>query len=244
MTIIVGRGRSKATQRIDIDDPTVSREHCWLTDNGDGTYTLQNKSQQGTFVDGRQIIKTQVTPETFIKLSDTTIVKVADLLPLKQAVAPPVTGVKQVATPPIQPKQPEVPEYSIKHLRIVWNEYHDKQLEIKNNQRTINLLRSASPMFTLGSGAIATLAKTMGWGDAIFGLTIVMTIIGLGLMVYSFIKGFNDKSIEEQDKATEEFQHKYVCPNPKCNHFMGNQSYHLVRQNKTCPWCKCKYNEQ
>jgi len=228
MTIIVGRGRSKATQRIEIEDPTVSREHCWLTDNGDGTYTLQNKSPQGTFVDGRQVLKTRVTPETLVKLSNTTTVKVADLLPLKQ--------------PPIQP-QPAIPEYSIKHLKTVWDNYHNKQLEIKNNQRTIGLLRSASPMFTLGSGAIATLAKTMGWADAIFGLTIVMTIIGILLMVYSFIKGLNDNSIEETEKATEDFQRKYVCPNPKCNHFMGNQSYHLLRQSKNCPWCKCKFKE-
>ena len=63
MTIIVGRGRSKATQRIEITDPTVSREHCWLTDNGDGTWTLQNKSAQGTFVDGKQVLKTKVTKD-------------------------------------------------------------------------------------------------------------------------------------------------------------------------------------
>lgn len=233
MTIIVGRGRSKATQRIEITDPSVSREHCWLTDNGDGTYTLQNKSPQGTFVDGRQVLKTQVTPDTVIKLSETTSVKVADLLPLKQI----------IPSGPSAPQQPSVPEYSLLPLKTVWDEYHNKQLEIKNNQRTIGLLRSASPMFTFGSGAIATLAKTMGWGDAIFGLTIVMTIIGLLLMVYCFIKGYNDKSIEETEKATEDFQRRYVCPNPKCHHFMGSQPYNLVRQNKSCPWCKCKFTE-
>ena len=237
MTIIVGRGRSKATQRIDINDPAVSREHCWLTDNGDGTYTLQNKCQQGTMVDGHKVIKTIVTAETYIKLSDTTTVKVADLLPLSQVASQPLQSVVQ-PTPP-----PQIPEYSIKHLKSVWEEYHDKQLEIQRNQRSINLLRSASPMFTLGSGAIATLAKTMGWGDAIFGVTIVMTVVGLGLMIYSFVKGVNDKSIEEREEATEAFTRRYICPNPKCGHFMGNQSYHLVRQNKNCPWCKCKYNE-
>lgn len=239
MTIIVGRGRSKATQRIEITDPTVSREHCWLTDNGDGTWTLQNKSQQGTFVDGKQILKTKVTADTLIKLSDTTTVKVADLLPIQQ----------KIVTPPPPPvpsagnKPKEAPTYSIRHLEKVWNDYHDKQLEIKNRQRSIGLLRSASPMFTIGSGAIATMAKTMGWGDGIFGVTIVLTIFGLVLMVYSFIKGVKDKSIEEQEKATEDFQHHYVCPNPECRHFMGNQAYSIIRQNKTCIYCKCKFTE-
>ena len=238
MTIIVGRGRSKATQRIEITDPTVSREHCWLTDNGDGTWTLQNKSAQGTFVDGKQVLKTKVTPDTYIKLSDTTTVKVADLLPVQQ---------KAVPTPKPAPstnnKPQEMPTYSIKHLKYVWEEYHNRQMEIKNRQRSINLLRSASPMFTIGSGAIATMAKTMGWGEGIFTITIMMTIVGLVLMVYSFVKGYNDKSIEEQEKATEDFQNKYVCPNPECRHFMGNQAYRIIRQNKTCAYCKCKYVE-
>ena len=180
MTIIVGRGRSKATQRIEITDPTVSREHCWLTDNGDGTWTLQNKSAQGTFVDGKQVLKTKVTPDTYIKLSETTTVKVADLLPIQQKVVP---------TPkPAQPQEKkEVPTYSIKPLKYVWEEYHNRQLEIKNRQRSINQLRSASPIFTLGSGAIATMAKTMGWGEGIFTFTIMLTIVGLVLMVYSFL---------------------------------------------------------
>ena len=236
MTIIVGRGRSKATQRINITDPTVSREHCWLTDNGDGTYTLQNKSPQGTYVDGRKIVKTRVTSDSYIKLSETTTVKVADLLPLNQKSVQPALQQRSVAP------MPSVPVYSIKHLQIVWDNYHDKLLEIQKEQRSITLLRSASPMFTIGSGAIATLAKTMGWGDAIFGLTIMLTIIGLVLMLYSFIKGFKDKSIEEREQATDMFTRNYICPNPKCNHFMGNQSFSIISQNKNCPWCKCKFS--
>lgn len=242
MTIIVGRGRSKATQRIEITDPTVSREHCWLTDNGDGTFTLQNKSPQGTFVDGRQVVKTRVTPNTYVQLSQSTIVKVADLLPQKP-------GPKPQSQPQSQParggsgQQPPAPapEFSIKHLRGVWDEYHNTQLEIQKQQRSNNLMRSASPMFTLGSGAIATIAKTLGWGDAIFGITVVLTVIGLVLMIFSFYKGVKDDSIEAKERATEDFQFKYICPNPKCHHFMGNQSYHILRQNKNCPWCKCKF---
>lgn len=223
MTIIVGRGRSKATQRIEITDPTVSREHCRLTDNGDGTYMLENVSQQGTFVDGKEVIRTSVTPETKIKMGNLTV-KVADLLPL----------------------QPEAPkEYSLQPLKAVWDTYHNTLLDIQKRQRTINQLRSASPMFTLGSGAIASLAKALDWSEVIFFVTILLTIVGLGLMAYCFVKGLKDKSIEEREEATERFTRDYVCPNPDCRHFMGNQSYDLlVRQNKSCPYCKCKFTEK
>ena len=143
---------------------------------------------------------------------------------------------------PLQP--PPAKEYSLLPLKTVWDTYHDTLIDIQKRLRFINQLRSASPMFTLGSGAIASLAKALDWSDAIFVVTILMTIVGLGLMAYCFVKGLKDKSIEEREEATERFNRDYVCPNPDCHHFMGNQPYDLVRQNKSCPYCKCKYTEQ
>lgn len=235
-TIIVGRGRSKATQRMDINDPTVSREHCWLTDNGDGTYTLENKSPQGTFVNGRKIVRTRVTPDTCVTLGESTTVRVADLLPLPRMATSPGQSASAA--------RPPVPEYSIRHLRDVWEEYHDRMLDIPKRQRNINLMRSASPVFTMGSGTLATLSKTMEWGNSVFSLTIILTIIGFGLMAYSFVKAFNDHSIEDREEATEAFQKKYVCPNPKCHCFMGNKPYSQLRQLSCCPSCKCKFTDR
>lgn len=124
---------------------------------------------------------------------------------------------------------------------MVWDTYHNTLLDIQIRQRNINLLRSASPMFTIGSGAIAGLAKSMEWGDAIFEVTIVLTIVGLGLMAYSFLKGLNDNSIQEKEEANDRFMRHYVCPNPECRHFLGNQPYKLILQHKKCPWCKSKF---
>lgn len=245
MTIIVGRGRSKATQRIEITDPTVSREHCWLTDNGDGTYTLLNKSQQGTVVNGNRVMKTIVTPNTYITLSGTTTLKVADLLPLEApSPAPrqaPSFAPRQAPSSPQRPVQkPSTPTYSIAHLEAVWDDYHETLLDIQRRQRTTTLLRSASPMFTLGSGALAALANRMKC-DEVFWITAILAGIGIVLMIFSFFKGLIDNSIDEKEEATELFNSYYVCPNPKCHHFMGNQAYQIVSQHKNCPWCKCKF---
>lgn len=245
MTIIVGRGRSKATQRIEITDPTVSREHCWLTDNGDGTYTLLNKSQQGTVVNGNRVMKTIVTPNTYITLSGTTTLKVADLLPLEAPSpaprqAPSFAPRQAPSSPPRPVQKPSTPTYSIAHLEAVWEDYHETLLDIQRRQRTTTLLRSASPMFTVGSGVIAGIANRMGSQDVCV-VTAILAGIGLILMFYSFFKGLSDNSIDEKEEATELFNSYYVCPNPKCHHFMGNQAYQIVSQHKNCPWCKCKF---
>lgn len=79
MEIIVGR---KGTQRALITDITVSREHCKLTSNGDGTYILENISTNGTFVNGTSVIRTVVTPETTLRLGTNFTITVRDLLPL------------------------------------------------------------------------------------------------------------------------------------------------------------------
>lgn len=247
MTIIVGRGRSKATQRIEITDPTVSREHCWLTDNGDGTYTLLNKSQQGTVVNGNRVMKTTVTPNTYITLSGTTTLKVADLLPLEAPSpaprqAPSFAPRQAPSSPPRPVQKPSTPTYSIAHLEAVWEDYHETLLDIQRRQRTTTLLRSASPMFTLGSGALAALAKVIDKdGDIFFYVALALMAIGFILMFFSFFKGLSDNSIDEKEEATELFNSYYVCPNPKCHHFMGNQAYQIVSQHKNCPWCKCKF---
>ena len=65
MEIIIGR---QGTQKTPITDPTVSRKHCKVTDNGDGTYTIENLSPSGTKVDGVDILRTTVKPNSRIQL--------------------------------------------------------------------------------------------------------------------------------------------------------------------------------
>lgn len=227
MEYIIGK---QGNQSIPITDEYVSRKHCKLIPNGDGTYILENLSPNGTFINGRKIVKTKVSDDTIIQLGPNFKAKIADLIRVnKPASTNGATG--------------SVKEYSIRPLKLVWEEYDRKITEIQQSQKSIGLLRSASPMFTMGSGAIAGLAKPMGWGDQIFIITIIMTIIGLILMIYGFWKGFKDNSIDERKEATKYLQEHYLCPNPECHHFVGMKDYTILKQDKFCPYCKCKYNE-
>ena len=75
---------------------------------------------------------------------------------------------------------------------------------------------------------------------------LILTGIALLIMIIGFYKKFTDKSIEEIEEITEEFQKKYICPNKKkpCNHFLGNVPYNILRQNTKCPYCGCGFNEK
>lgn len=242
MEIIVGR---QGNQRLSITDTTVSRKHCKLTPIGDGKYTLENLSQSGTYVDGNSILKTTVTADTIIRLGASFSVKVGELIPQTQPSAPAMKPASPApATNTSGKADTQVPVYSITPLKYVWENYHSTLLQMQKDQRSIGLLRSASPLFTLGSGSISMFSRSLGLGESVMYITMIMTAIGFVLMFYSFYKSYKDDSMSLREKATEDFQNKYVCPNPKCHHFMGNQPYNILRQTKTCPYCKCQFTEK
>lgn len=238
MTIIVGRGRSKATQRIEISDPTVSREHCWLTDNGDGTYTLQNKSPQGTFVDGRQVLKTRVTRDTYIKLSETTTVKVADLLPQQQAASQQPAEGQSSASQQAPNTQKPVPEYSIKGLELVWKDYEEAKRELTHRQHNMGLLVRIPMLFTALTGVLSAVLPV-----EFRTFTLILTVISAFIMIYGFIQQKSFVMADEMDKLNKNMMDKYVCPNPSCRHFVGLQDYRILRQDKKCRYCGCKLTE-
>lgn len=231
MTIIVGRGRSKATQRIEINDPTVSREHCWLTDNGDGTYTLQNKSQQGTFVDGRQVLKTIVRPETVITLGSFKV-KVADLLPSPAQTPTPASN----PVPKPAPK-PEPPTFSLRPMEAVWNSYDRKRLDIQEESaKRANQQRV--------QGIISMLGMALGLLPIPVVFRAICVLASLFLGIYFFMQGQSTTSVQRQlHDLDEEYASKYKCPNPACGRPLGNMAYRNVRYQKQCPACSCKYSD-
>lgn len=222
--VIVGRGRSKATQRIEITDPLVSREHCILTDNGDGTYTLENKSKNGTFVDGRRVIKTVVDRDTVITLSEHTKVRVSDLLP--------------IGSPSPSSSKETVPGFSVRGLESVWRNYHDEKMALQRKQHSIGMLVRIPMICSAVTGVlIGVLPQEFRF------FTILLTLIGICVMVYGFIKQKNFVLAVELDKLDRWLQDNYVCPNPACRCYLGNIPYIVLQQTPNCKYCKCKLHE-
>lgn len=227
MEIIIGR---QGTQKTPINDPSVSRRHCKVTDNGDGTYTVENLSASGTKVDGVEIVRAAAKPDSRIQLGQSYSAVLKDLIagpaPRQQA---------QQKTP--QPQQSQEPKtFKISHLRRVWEDFNQTNLEMADAQRKTNLIRTGLGVFTMCAMPTIFFFGPVGY---------VLTGIGVLGNIYSFAGMRNAETAAQRQQRQDAFDDAWVCPNPECRHSINAKNYKmLVRNYKSCPYCKCKYVEK
>lgn len=214
MEIIIGK---QGNQHVSITEPTVSRKHCKVIVNEDGTFTIENLSTTTyTKVDGIEIIKTKALLESTIELGP--IFKST----LKELIGEQLT----------QPKS-DANTYKINHLQQVWNEFNEKNLAIAEQQRKTNLIRTGLGIFTMCAMPTIFFLGPIGY---------VLTAIGVLGNIYSFVGIKNSESALERQHRQDMFDEAWVCPNPECGRTLPAKNYKLlVRNFKSCPYCKCKY---
>ena len=224
MEIIVGR---KGEQSFPIKDRAVSGKHLKLTTMPDGNVQVEDLgSTNGTFIDGVRIIKKVVSRDTIIQMGSSFTFKISDILPK----TPPKTNVQQSSTP-AQPKQ--VPEYSISHLKMVWEEYDDTLAEIREKTQQLGKKRMVPMMLGSVSGVISAFV-----GQAAF-ITIPIAVTSFVFLFIAYRQ--KDTSHEDTKEAKNRLIKKYVCPNPNCHRTLPLQDYSLLSQSTNCPYCKCKW---
>lgn len=221
--------------------PGEYKAHCKIAIGANGDMVITNmKSQNVTYVNGAEIVSKKLKAGSRIELGkDRYAIDLnAIIMVVRKMVC--VTngngGYSQM--PPRQAQQGQIQEYSIRHLKKVWDEYNDNMKRIKIRQKNIGLLSSIPMGFSMFGGLVAGVAPDVRE------YALVFTGLALLIMLIGFYKKFTDKSIDEQEKLTEEFQNNYVCPNPKCHHFMGKRPYNILKQNKNCQYCKCKLTDK
>jgi len=218
--------------------PGENAAHCKITVDNDGNMVVTNmKSQNVTYVNGTEIVSKKINSNSHIELGkDHYVINLSTVL----RAASKIVGVTATTSRMLHSAVPVTTgqEYSIRHLKRVWEEYNCNMKEIKIRQRNYGLLSSIPMAFSMLGGLIAGIAPD------IRNFALVFTGIALFIMLIGFYKRFTDKSIDEAEELTEDFQRNYVCPNPKCHHFMGNQPYNILRQNKSCPYCKCNLTDE
>lgn len=228
MEIIIGRDKDTQQLRLTIGNQSklvgtpgsvpdyVSRQHVKLTTDERGGFVLTNlKATNVTYVNGLSVDSKHVSEKDKIELGPTRF-------PLDWSF------VDQV-----MPKMVD-----IRPLEEVWNHYHETKMKYQIAERKFNALRSATGIITMA----AMLASLLGGRGPIY---YAMYGLAIGITLAFTIKAYigSSKIPKQNDELDRDFKKRYVCPNPKCNHFLGYSSYDILSQNKNCPYCKAQYRK-
>lgn len=215
--------------------PEKGIAHLEIAINEDGNILAKNlKEQNVTYIQDAEIVSKSINADVEFKLGK-------DKYPIK------LTSILKVAEKIVEASEPaKTPEFDISHLEQVWETYHSHNIELQKRSRRQNMQGRIPMFFTMGAGALSSIAFACGWGESVKILCVILTVIGLIIMAYAFLKTKNDTSIEDRERFTEEFQDKYICPNPKCGKYLGSYSYKLMKRQYSmcCPHCKCKFVEK
>lgn len=208
---VVRNGKATLVGRAGSVPLDVSRQHVQLKQMSDGKWQLRNLNDQNvTFVNGLAVESKVVTEGDKVELGP------GRYLLSWEAI-----------------KGPRAEVIDLKPLRQAWETYIQANIDIRQRQKTTNLLASVPMAFTMLGGLVS------GVVPEVRTVALVFTGIALALMIYGFYRRATDRSIEETEEAKKRFQRDYVCP--KCGRFMGFQDIDILAQQKACPYCKTKF---
>ena len=123
----------------------------------------------------------------------------------------------------------------ISPLKLVWEEFEKQNLQLQIKERKFNALRSATGLITMLAIALSiAYGGRNKWYLVLYGIAIIISVV-------FFVKAYRDSSKlpQKRQELNKNFQRDYVCPH--CGHFMGNQSYDILAQNGSCPFCKKQF---
>ena len=197
-----------------VNDPSVSRHHARLTYEEEGHWILEDLgSTNGTFVNGIQIARKQVTSKDVIKLGESYVLNLAEVLKANNDYSQEFAALKQV-----------------------YDNYIQAKIKIQSsNQFKTRLLQSLP--FAL-PGIIGVLIGFSGKGSpALFAISLFITICAPTVGIYWGAKQ-SAKIPKLLQDLTNQFKIDYVCP--KCGTFLGEIPWESLRNRKHCPVSSCK----
>lgn len=239
LVAIQGNGKSVAIGSPGSVPACVSRckpaegiAHAKITVDQVGNMILTNmKSQNVTFVNGSEIASKHVSVANTVELGkDRFGINLPTIIETAKKIASTTVVPSGSGTQPFK-------KFNISHLERVWNELQEKRKELQAKQKKINLVRSGCGLFTLCAMPCIFMFGPVGY---------VLTGIGIVGNLYSFVGLKNDNTTDIMEQMNEEFQDRYVCPNPDCNKFLGNISYKFLKKQYSmhCPYCKSEFVEK
>lgn len=226
MEIIIGRDQNTRQLNINKDGQTklygqpgsvpmdVSRNHASLQPMGAGRWHIKNLNDRNvTFVNGIAVESKTISESDRIELGNSHYLFHWDAL-----------------------QEPKVETIDISQLKRVWDNYQQKNISIREQQKSMGLLASIPLGLSLLGGIIA------GVAPEIRGIALVFTGVAFLIFLYGWYRRSQDNSTIELTKNQDEFELKWVCP--KCKHPLTcYRSYIILSQSDECPYCKTKYKK-
>lgn len=211
MQKVIEVGRGKVYGQVKITAPDVSKKHCIITDNGNGTYTVEDTgSTNGTYVDGLKIYKKVVSADTVLQLGATFKVKVSDLIS-----GDPWIGGGEGAK-------------SISHLLEIRRKYEAEVERLKSSQEFMMAFR-------IGLPALGAIFSGLCFGHSgMSTITVIFTIVTLVSVLISLISSPRKKI----EKLQKKFKKDYACP--ACGWPLINFDETQLKLMGACPNPKCK----
>lgn len=209
---------------------STEKAHCKIAVSESGDMVITNLNPLNTtYVDNSEIESKKVNYTSRIELG-------CDHYPIDLNVVMTAAGkiVDRFCTPP-----PGI--YSIRHLEKVWDDYESGLEEIQRKQQKKAKNRMLPIMLGTVSGVASPVLASL-LSTTTLAVTLPVTLVCF--LLYFKMYREKDTSIEERKELQRKFYSTYVCPNPECKHFLQNQPYIVLRQNKKCAYCGCKITDQ
>ena len=226
MEIIIGRdqqtrqlcvikdGNSKLCGQPGSVPMDVSRHHISLQPAGNGKWKIKNLNERNvTFVNGVAVESKTISESDRIELGNSHYLFSWAVL-----------------------QEPKEETIDIRPLKVVWDNYQQNEIEIRDRQKNNGLWASVPLGFSMLGGLIA------GVAPEIREIALIFTGLAFLIFIYGLYRRSQDNSTVELKANQDEFEMKWVCP--KCKHPLTCfRSYIILSQSDACPYCKTKYKK-
>ena len=226
MEIVIGRdqqtrqlcvikdGNSKLCGQPGSVPMDVSRHHISLQPAGNGKWKIKNLNERNvTFVNGVAVESKTISESDRIELGNSHYLFSWAVL-----------------------QEPKEETIDIRPLKVVWDNYQQNEIEIRDRQKNNGLWASVPLGFSMLGGLIA------GVAPEIREIALLFTGLAFLIFIYGLYRRSQDNSTVELKANQDEFEMKWVCP--KCKHPLTCfRSYIILSQSDACPYCKTKYKK-
>ena len=126
--------------------------------------------------------------------------------------------------------------YHIGHLEAIYDDYQRLKKERQEKQGKFNAISGIPGVISMASIALAAIPDL---GIPRAPMLVVAVFFAIAFAVIRW--GMATSSPEKAQQLENDFRDKYRCPNPTCNHFLGQTPYKDLLRHKSCPYCKAKF---